>query len=223
MQDSTQYNNFAKTYSDLNKAQNENSISEYFHLLNSIGPGKKILDMGCGAGFDLNFFGSQGLSLYGFDASEEMVKLSKMRNKEADIKLGKFDQIPFESNFFDFVVSKWAIQTASDIDPIYKEVLRVLKPGGEFVFLAGHPIRQFIEKKKTPKDYFKKEMVESIIFDGKIKLSEPTHTMSEYLSDLFLTRFSLLAYREAFESSGEKINGDTYPMYFIFKARKLNS
>jgi ubiquinone/menaquinone biosynthesis C-methylase UbiE len=221
MQDVKQYNNFATTYSDLNKAQNEDSIADYFHLFNSISAGKKILDMGCGAGFDLNFFGAQGLSLYGFDASEEMVKLSKMRNPNAEIKVGRFDEVPFESNYFDFVASKWAIQTADEIDPIYKEVLRVLKTGGEFIFLTGHPVRQFIEKKKSPKDYFKKEMVESIIFNGKIVLKEPTHTMNEYLSDLFLSNFQLLSYREAFENSGEKINGDTYPMYFIFKARKL--
>ncbi len=221
MQDLKQYNNFASTYSDLNRANNEDSIAEYFNLLSSLSSGKRILDMGCGAGFDLEFYGTKGLLLHGFDASDEMVKLSKMRNKDAEIKIGTFDDIPFESNYFDFVVSKWAIQTAFEIEPIYKEVLRVLKPGGEFVFLTGHPIRQFIEKKKSPKDYFKKEIVESIIFDGKIKLREPTHTMSEYLSDLFLSHFELIAYREAFENSGEKINDDTYPMYLILKARKL--
>lgn len=220
MQDTKQYNQFAQKYSDLNKAQNEESISSYFHFLESMKPGQKILDMGCGAGFDLNYFGTKGLSLYGFDASEEMVSLAQSRNKNADIKVGKFDNIPFESNFFDFVVSKWAIQTAADIEPIYKEVLRVLKPGGEFVFLTGHPIRQFLEKKKSPKDYFKKEMVISIIFDGQIVLNEPTHTMNEYLSDLFLEKFTLLSYKEAFEGSGEKVNGDTYPMYFIIRAKK---
>lgn len=221
MQDSTQYNQFAQKYSDLNKAQNDESISTYFQFLDSVRPGNTILDMGCGAGYDLNFFHSKGLSLYGFDASEEMVKLAQSRNKNAAIKVGKFDSIPFESNVFDFVVSKWAIQTAADIEPIYKEVARVLKPGGEFVFLTGHPIRQFLEKKKSPKDYFEKEMVSSIIFGGQIILNEPTHTMNEYLSDFFLKNFQLLAYREAFEASGEKVNGDTYPMFFIIKAKKI--
>jgi ubiquinone/menaquinone biosynthesis C-methylase UbiE len=118
------------------------------------------------------------------------------------------------------VVSKWAIQTSPEIEPIYKEVARVLKPNGAFLFLACHPLRQFLEKKKHPKDYFKKEMVESILFGGKVVVQEPSHTMNEYLSPFFFEHFRLQGYFEGFDDAIEMVDGDTYPGFSIFRASR---
>ena len=42
------------------------------------------------------------------------------------------------------------------------------------------------------KNYFKKEFVQSVIFEGKIIVTEPTHTLSEYLNADFFSKFNLI-------------------------------
>jgi ubiquinone/menaquinone biosynthesis C-methylase UbiE len=221
LQHPKQYNGIANKYSDLFVKENELSIAAYFKQFDFDLNNKKLIDLGCGDGHDLQIFGKHGAILHGIDASEDMVKQAKVLNPSADIKVGYFENIPYPDNSFDIVVSKWSFQTSAEIEPIYKEVLRVLKPNGYFVFLTGHPTRQFIEKKKHPKDYFKKEMVESVLFGGKITVKEPSHTMNEYLSPFFLHHFVLQEYMEGFDAGAEKVEGDIYPIFVIFKARKL--
>jgi ubiquinone/menaquinone biosynthesis C-methylase UbiE len=197
---------------------NQESIRAYFQYFNDNLKEKKVLDLGCGTGYDLSKISDRGALVHGIDSSKEMVRLARQNNPNGIIKIGCFNKIPFPGQYFDFVVSKWALQTTADIDPIYEEVDRVLKPGGKLIFLICHPIRQFIEKKKENKNYFKKEIVESIFFNGQITALEPSHTMKEYLSPLFFSHFTLESYEEGFDSAAEMINGDIYPSFFIIKA-----
>ena len=90
--------------------------------------------------------------------------LAQQKNPEGNIKLGLFESIPFPDNSFDVVTSKWAFQTSAQIDPIYHEIARVLKPNGQLIYLSSHPIRQFIEKKHKGKDYHADGYAESNVF-----------------------------------------------------------
>lgn len=218
IQTAKQYNAFATAYSEIVIDNNKDSNSAYFSYFESSLTGKFVLDLGCGNGYDLVEMKRRGAVVFGIDASEEMVRMSQKNNPEGTIKVGFFDEIPFPDNSFDFVISKWALQTAAHIDPIYEEISRVLKIDGQLIFLSGHPMRQFMEKKRNGKDYFNKEIVESVFFDGKITAKEPSHTMNEYLSPTFFKKFSLFAYHEGNDSGAERVNGDIYPSYFIVNA-----
>ncbi len=183
---------------------------------------KNVLDLGCGAGKDSAFYLQKGFTYSGVDASAEMCALAKEDKNVSDIRNESFSQeMSFKDDQFGLVVSKYAIQTAQDIKPIYDEVHRLLDAKGYFIFLVVHPMRQFIEKKKQGKDYFKKELVESIIFDGKITVTEASHTLSEYLNLDFLNRFSLIDIKVGYDfPASEQINGDTYPTFLIIVAQK---
>lgn len=216
-----QYNEMADNYSDMFSEMNKKSIEEFNGFLSPFDlSNKKIVDLGCGEGHLISYLKEKGANCSGVDASDEMVEIAKNRTS-ADVRVESFSKTSFEDNEFDFVVSKWAIQTIDEIEPVYSEALRILKPGGYFIFLAVHPFRHFLEKKKQGKDYFKKEIVESIIFKGTITVKEPSHTMTDYLSEFFLKNFELEKFFESHEFPGaEQINGDTYPTHFIIKARK---
>lgn len=218
IQTAKQYDEFATTFSEVVIDNNKDSNSAYFSYFDSSLNGKFVLDLGCGNGYDLIQMRMRGAVIFGIDASDEMVRIAKQNNPEGIIKVGYFDKIPCADNYFDFVISKWALQTAFHIDPIYEEIYRVLKIDGQLIYLSGHPMRQFIEKKRDGKNYFDKEIVESVFFDGKITAREPSHTMNEYLSPTFFKKFSLFAYHEGNDSGAERVNGDTYPSYFIVKA-----
>ncbi|MEZ4103055.1 MAG: hypothetical protein R3B55_00565 [Candidatus Paceibacterota bacterium] len=83
-------------------------------------------------------------------------------------------------------MSKWAIQTIDEIEPVYRETLPYFETERLFYFFGRFTIQTFLRKKRNKKkDYFKKEIVESIIFKGKITVKEPSHTMTDYLSEFF--------------------------------------
>ncbi len=214
-----QYNGITDTFVALRKGFNEISDNTFKDILKGVHC-KNILDLACGNGDMIIYLQALGLSCAGVDISSEMVALAT-KNTNADVRCEDFTNTSFENESFDLITSKWAIQTSAEIDPIYSEAHRLLKSRGYFVFLTVHPIRQFLEKKKSGKDYFKKEIVDSIIFDGAITVYEPSHTLKEYLSETFFSLFTLIGIEEGAEfPAAEQIDGDIYPTYLIITAQK---
>jgi ubiquinone/menaquinone biosynthesis C-methylase UbiE len=220
---SKQYNAVAAKYSEVFLECNQESITSYFAHLDFSFEGKRVLDLGCGDGYDLSQLQLKGAQVYGIDSSESMVLLAREKNPQGDIRVGSFEKIPFDDCFFDVVISKWSFQNSSEIDPIYREVSRVLKPRGRFIYLTSHPIRQFLEKKYKGKNYFQKEMVNSIFFEGQISEQAPSHTLNEYLSPTFFHSFEIEAYEEGFDSGAEKVDGDIFPSFFIIKSYRRDT
>lgn len=216
----SQYDDSAQTYSEVFVEQNQESINTYFRFLDLDLQGKKVLDLGCGDGYDLSRLKQKGALISGIDSSKEMVKLAQAKNPGAEIQTGTFDALPFADNSFDLVISKWVFQNSETIDPIYQEVVRVLKPGGNFIYLTSHPIRQFLEKKQHPKDYFKKESVVSVFFEGKVTEVAPSHSLNEYFTPFFFSNFTLRAFEEGYDSGAEKVDGDVFPSFFVIRAMK---
>ncbi len=218
-----QYNNFAEDFvknADTEDFGNDYSRNIFYQHIDFIKPGVTLIDLACGDGFDLAHYQELGAEIFGIDASEEMVRLASQRLPEANIQLGLFEKIPFEDNYFDVVVSKYALMTSADLKPVFSEILRVLKPGGVMMYLVTHPFRQYFEKKNTQADYFKQEIVDSNILNMSITVNEPTHVMGEYLNDFLFTNFDLLAYDEKWDPAAEPIDGKKFPGFLIIKARK---
>ena len=210
-----QYNPIANTFESAIKEGNRASNDSFRKILPDI-TGKIVLDMGCGDGTDCVFYLKSGAkSVIGLDASRELLKKAK-NHVGIDFQYGLFEKMPFENDKFDFVFSKYAIMTSVDLEPIFLEVDRVLKSNGTFLFLVTHPIRQFYEKKKINKDYFKKEIVDSVCFDGALTFKEPAHTLKEYFSPFMFKNFNLEAFDERFDPAAERIV-DTYPGFMILK------
>jgi len=215
-----QYNNFAKDFSKIATKQNIVNIKAIYEQFNFSLKNKKLIDLGCGDGENLVHYQTKGAEVYGIDASKELVKIAKSKLPVADIRVEFFEKLSFKRNYFDVVVSKYAMQHSSKIEPIYKEVVRVLKKDGIFIFLVTHPVRQIFEKQQKSKDYFKQVMVESLILDGQLTVKELSHTFSEYLSEYFFKHFEIISFIEKVDPSAEKIDGHTYPGFMIIKAKK---
>lgn len=216
-----QYDKIASKFSLLHSKLDKVTNAAYYPRLLAEIKGKKLLDLGCGDGIDLYNFQAAGAKVSGVDISKEMVELAKKRLPKAEILVAHNEKLPFKNGTFDVVTSKYVFQTSKSLDPIYEQVHRVLKRKGMLCFVAVHPVRQFMEKKKIGKDFFKKELVHSILFDGKLTVHEPSHTFSEFLSPYFLSHFDLFEYDEKYDpSNAERVEGAKYPAFLLMKARK---
>ena len=73
------------------------------------------------------------------DHSSESLSDSILDNKNLSSVCANFKNIPFENSSFDFVFSSSALHWELDIQSSFKEIYRVLKPGGLFLFSTYGP------------------------------------------------------------------------------------
>ncbi|KAL1554468.1 24-methylenesterol C-methyltransferase 2 [Salvia divinorum] len=108
-------------------------------LLN-VGPGKRILDAGCGVGGPMRAVAAHsGANVVGITINEYQVKRARAHNKKAgldslcEVVCGNFLEMPFEDNSFDGAYSIEATCHAPKLEEVYGEIYRVLKPGALYV------------------------------------------------------------------------------------------
>lgn len=107
-------------------------------------PYDRALELGCGTGFFLLNLMQSGVARRGSltDLSPGMVKVATRNGTalglDVDGRVADAEGIPYEDNTFDLVVGHAVLHHIPDVELSLREVLRVLKPGGRFVF-AGEP------------------------------------------------------------------------------------
>ncbi len=218
-----QYNNFANEFStnhNIGENSNNKNRVEFYEFLNVLTPSQKVLDLCCGDGYDASQYKDKGFDVSAIDASDELIKIAQKNYSGIDFKVGLAENLPYENNSFDAVVSKYSIMTSADMNPSFQEVHRVLKQGGYFIYLMTHPFRQYFEKRDTKADYFKQEIVVCNILNNSVTLNEPSHTFNEYLNKDFLSKFDIVDFKESFDPAAESLDGRIYPGYFIVVCKK---
>lgn len=101
-------------------------------------PGEVVVDLGCGGGLDVFLaaqkVGPTGLAI-GIDMTPEMLERARANAARQQLKNVQFhqatiDQLPLESASVDCIISNCVINLASDKPAVFREMYRVLKPGG---------------------------------------------------------------------------------------------
>lgn len=109
-------------------------------------PGDSVLDVGCGNGVSLGHIASligNGLAT-GVDHSIVMCRRASKNNKQLisagriRVACGQSDDLPYDTGFFDAIVSVHTLYFWDPAEPHLEEIARVLRPGGKFV-LAFRP------------------------------------------------------------------------------------
>ena len=109
-------------------------------------PYPSALELGCGTGFFLLNLMQAGVAERGFvtDLSPGMVEVALRNAGELGLpvlgRVADAERIPYDDNTFDLVVGHAVLHHIPDVPAALREVLRVLRPGGRFVF-AGEPTR----------------------------------------------------------------------------------
>lgn len=97
-----------------------------------VGPGKELLDIGCGAGGFASLAAQRGAKVYGLDASEVLLKIARERVPSGTFEHGDSEHLPYPDGRFDVVVACNSIQFAEDQKRAAREARRVLKAEGKF-------------------------------------------------------------------------------------------
>jgi SAM-dependent methyltransferase len=108
--------------------------------LTEIGPGMTVLDLGSGAGFDAflawNRVGPTG-HVIGVDMTDDMLALARQNAAKrgaanVEFRKGFIENLPVESASVDYVISNCVINLSADKPAVFREIARVLRPGGRF-------------------------------------------------------------------------------------------
>jgi len=102
--------------------------------------GETVLDLGSGGGIDVLLsakrVGPAGKA-YGLDMTDEMLALAEENKRKSgltnvEFRKGEIENIPLPDNSVDVIISNCVINLSGDKDKVFREALRVLKPGGRF-------------------------------------------------------------------------------------------
>lgn len=101
-------------------------------------PGEVVVDLGCGGGLDVflaaDRVGPTGKAI-GIDMTPEMIErarsgASRIGATNTEFHLSRIDKLPLDDNSVDCILSNCVINLAPDKSEVFREMLRVLKPGG---------------------------------------------------------------------------------------------
>ena len=107
-----------------------------------IGPGMRVLDIGCGSGELCELAAGRGAEVAGIDAAEGMIEIARRRLPEADLRVGPMEQLPWEDDRFDVATAVNALQFAADFVDALAEAGRVVRPGGAVAVCNWGPMEQ---------------------------------------------------------------------------------
>ncbi len=99
-------------------------------------PGVRLLDIGTGTGTIARTAAARGASVVGIDASAGMLEVARRLSPVLDLRLADASSLPFDDGAFDVVTCGLTISHVTDREKALREVLRVLRHGGNLVASA---------------------------------------------------------------------------------------
>lgn len=108
--------------------------------------GLEVVSIGCGSGVDTRWLANNGArSVVGIDISEGLLDIARKNNPDIEFRHMDMERLDFADDSFDLAYSSLAIHYIDDWTKALQEARRVLRPGGLYIFSAGHPIDSAME------------------------------------------------------------------------------
>ncbi len=160
-----EFNRWAQAGQGEKMARHHLNITEKTIRIMDLRPGERVLDLGCGSGWATRLLsrlvteGPEGFGqVVGLDVSDEMIRQARAASRDFENILyvwGSAQQIPWEENFFDKVLSVESFYYYPDQDRTLAELFRVMAPRGRLFILINlyrdNPYSlQWVDKLKVP-------------------------------------------------------------------------
>jgi ubiquinone biosynthesis O-methyltransferase len=136
-------------------------------LVGDVG-GRAVLDIGCGDGELAVSLAGSGAAVTGIDASAAMIDAAQKRaarhGAHVPFRVATADALPFAAEQFDIVTAVTILCFVEDAAPVFREIARVLKPGGRLVigelgkwstWAAARRVRAWLGSRLWRRGYFR--------------------------------------------------------------------
>ena len=123
------WNNRAGSYAQFFTDLSDHNVGPLIEAA-GIGPGNRVLDVGCGPGNLAAAAATRGALVVGTDLSQAMVALAQSRHPRLEFRQADAERLPFPDSSFDAVVANLLIPHLPRPEPALAELARVLKPQG---------------------------------------------------------------------------------------------
>lgn len=128
-----------------NRNESPNNAIERPIFLELLGDfaGAEILDLGCGDGsFGRELLGGGARSYTGIEASVQMKQKAEaiLAGTNSPIFHGDIASFSYPEAAYDIVASRFVIHYIANINALFQEIHKALKPGGKFIFTVQHPL-----------------------------------------------------------------------------------
>ncbi len=169
-----------------------------FRLLGGNLTGKRVLELGCGAGQNVVAMAKQGAHAIGLDFSAEQLAGARRLAEREDVKVelhkGDLAELVFlRAESIDVVFSAYALGLVTDLNRVFRQAHRVLRQGAALVFSLPHPASHLIDDDDPVqpllirRSYFDRTSV-NYDWEG-LPLSARHHTFSDLFTGLGRANF----------------------------------
>lgn len=164
---------------------------------------KKVLVVGCGAGYDALRVAKMGAQVYAFDLSPDMLKIARSSATDEGFTI-KFDEMPaekldYEDDFFDYVIAVDILHHVN-IPQTMQEIKRVAKKTGRFYIdeIYSHSATDLIRNSWLVKKCIYPLMVKFIYKNQKPYITRDERKLNEHDIDVITQGLSTVSYRRYF-------------------------
>jgi ubiquinone/menaquinone biosynthesis C-methylase UbiE len=109
----------------------------------NISPNQRLLDIGCGSGQSAIPAARLGHQVTGIDIAENLIEyaneVASLEGLDARFDVGDAEDLPYEDNSFDVVITMIGAMFAPQPDKVASEIARVLRPGGKLYMANWTP------------------------------------------------------------------------------------
>lgn len=152
------YSQFAHRYAEKAATKAHNAYYDRPNTLSLLPDlsGKRVLDAGCGPGHYAEALLECGADVVAFDVTPEFVDITQARvgDRATVLRADLLEPLDFaESASFDVVLCPLVLDYIEDLQPVFDEFLRVLKPDGVFIYSVGHPFSDWLYVQRLRDDH----------------------------------------------------------------------
>lgn len=196
--------------------------------------GKRVLNLGGGGGQQTPLLSAWGAEVTVLDISDSQLKQDRkaleLYGLEAKLVQGSMTDLGFEDECFDGVINPQSLNFIDDIEAVFKQVHRVLKKDGIYIFGIANPILYIFDEKVQEK---KLKIKYTLPFSDTVSLSQKelgrrlkkkdtvefSHTLDSIIGGLLKAGFVLEGFFSD-KAMSEPTDSFIHDSHLAFKARR---